>query len=170
MQAVQAGDLEAFEELYQRYRRPLFGFLHRYLRDAADTEDVFQETFLRVFEQRHRFAPGNAFATWLYTIARNAGLDRLKRAERRVSLDPRAHVLLPSEPSSVDDVLDRRQQDQTVRRALDTLAQAEREVLLLRAEGLPYEAIARVVAATPAAVRQRFHRALRAALEGRLTR
>lgn len=173
MQAVQAGDLEAFEQLYQRYRRPLFRFLHRYLHDAADAEEVFQETFLRVFEHRHRFALGGRFATWLYTIARNGCLDRLKRADRRVRLDAGPTDLAPPAPASVDRALDRQREDEAVRRALDTLPPADREVLLLRAEELPYEAIARVVGTTPAAARQRFHRALRAlrtALEGRLPR
>ncbi len=90
MRAVQAGDLEAFEQLYRRYRRPLFRFLLRHLPEAADAEEVFQETFLRVSEHRHRFAPAGRFTTWLYAIARNTSLDRLKRAERRVALTPGA--------------------------------------------------------------------------------
>ncbi len=172
MRAVQAGDLEAFEQLYRRYRRPLFRFLRRYLREPADAEEVFQETFLRAFEHRHRFAPDTRFATWLYAIARNTSLDRLKRAERRVALAPEATELLPHVPPAADHALNQQRQTEAVRRALDTLPQADREVLLLRAEALPYEAIAGVIGTTPAAARQRFHRALRAlraALEGRLS-
>src|SRR5258708_6492964 len=65
------GDDAALGALVERYKRPLFGYLCRMLGDAAEAEDVFQETFLRVFKHLARFEEGRRVRPWLYAIAGN---------------------------------------------------------------------------------------------------
>ncbi|RPH93031.1 sigma-70 family RNA polymerase sigma factor [candidate division KSB1 bacterium] len=80
--AFQQGDVSAFEEIVRRYRDPLFNFIVRLLGDAFFSEDIVQETFLRVYRNRHRYHQVAKFSTWIYTIASNLAKTELRR--RRV--------------------------------------------------------------------------------------
>lgn len=73
------GEESAFEVLLSRYRRPLFGFLFRYLGRTDKAEDVFQDVFFEIIRARKRFRPESRFAAWLFRIARNRAVDRLRR-------------------------------------------------------------------------------------------
>lgn len=68
---ARAGSRVSFDELVVRLRPRLVAFLARRLPDAADAEDVAQETFLRAFDHLERYDPARPFATWLFTIGKN---------------------------------------------------------------------------------------------------
>jgi len=86
MQAFQNGSVEAFDLLVARYKDPLAAYLYRFLGDARESEDLLQETFLRVFRNRHSYRRIARFSTWLYTIAGNlARSEYRKRRRRRVT-------------------------------------------------------------------------------------
>ena len=74
-----AGSIDAFDELYQRYRQPTFGFLVRLLRDRGVAEDVFQQLWLQVIEHAAGFRAGGNVRTWLFTLARSRAYDHLRR-------------------------------------------------------------------------------------------
>ena len=65
----QQGSVEAFTELFERYRDPIFGFFRRRLRDAARAEELAQDTFLAVLRSRERYEPRATFRCYLYGIA-----------------------------------------------------------------------------------------------------
>lgn len=90
-------DEAAFEVLLSRYRRPLFSFLYRYLGRAENAEDVFQEVFYEVIRARKRYRPHYKFSAWLFRIARNRAVDRLRRNGLR-------------DMASLDDPVDSREQ------------------------------------------------------------
>ncbi|HCT26661.1 MAG TPA: RNA polymerase subunit sigma, partial [Stenotrophomonas sp.] len=71
MLAWAGGDLRAFESLYARHRKRLFGFLLRQLRDNALAEEIFQDVWQRVISARAGWQPEAAFSTWLFRIAHN---------------------------------------------------------------------------------------------------
>ncbi|MGH9111232.1 MAG: RNA polymerase sigma factor [Acidimicrobiales bacterium] len=83
IRAATAGDLRAFEQLVRTYQQHVWRFLRRLLGDAALAEDVAQETFLRVFRSLPTFSFQSKFSTWVFQIARNAGIDELRSRERR---------------------------------------------------------------------------------------
>ena len=90
MRAFAAGDATAFERLYARHQAPLYRFVHRLLGKAlaAQTDEVFQDTWLKVVQSRERWAPqGAAFRTWLFTLAHHRAVDLLRRSGREVSID-----------------------------------------------------------------------------------
>ncbi|MFH1135984.1 MAG: RNA polymerase sigma factor [Pseudomonadota bacterium] len=95
MTAYVQGDEAAFEVLLKRFRQPLFGFLFRYLGRADRAEDVFQEVFFEVIRARKRYKPDFKFSAWIFRIARNRAVDRLRRDGFRdmesldAGLDPR---------------------------------------------------------------------------------
>jgi RNA polymerase sigma-70 factor (ECF subfamily) len=82
VRAAAAGDLDAFDALVRLYQQPVWRFLCHLVRDPALAEDLAQETFLRAYRNLQGFAHQSRFSTWLFQIARNAGIDALRRRER----------------------------------------------------------------------------------------
>jgi RNA polymerase sigma-70 factor (ECF subfamily) len=121
-------DREAFELLYQRYVRPVFGLALRRLRDRQRAEDAVQETFAAVWRSAHSYRPERGpAAPWLYTVARNAIVDR-----QRAKVEPPAEV--PDTASGEPGPADRAETAFVawrVHRALGELPEKEREVLEL---------------------------------------
>lgn len=90
MAAYAAGDASAFEALYKRHQAGLYRFIRRLLGPsmAAQTDEVFQDTWLRVVHARERWEPqGACFRTWLYTLAHHRVIDLWRKSGREVSLD-----------------------------------------------------------------------------------
>ncbi|MES2936927.1 MAG: sigma-70 family RNA polymerase sigma factor [Pseudomonadota bacterium] len=90
MQAYAQGDVAAFEALYARHEAALYRFVRRVLGGAlaAQADEVFQDTWLRIVAARATFAPrGAAWRTWAFTIAHNAAVDRLRTSGREVVPD-----------------------------------------------------------------------------------
>ncbi|MDY0748383.1 sigma-70 family RNA polymerase sigma factor [Paucibacter sp. R3-3] len=92
MLAFTRGDAAAFERLYARHEAPLYRFLRRLLGGAmaAQVDEVFQETWLRVIAARDSFVAGAGelrWRAWAFTIAHNAAMDRLRVGGRELSVD-----------------------------------------------------------------------------------
>jgi RNA polymerase sigma-70 factor (ECF subfamily) len=83
VRAAAAGDLAAFELLVRRYQAHVWRFLRHLLGDAALAEDVTQETFLRLYQRLPTFAGRSKFSTWVFRVARNAGIDALRAVRRQ---------------------------------------------------------------------------------------
>ena len=79
MYLLQGGDRHAFDQLVQRYQRPLAGFFYRHLRDWQLAEDLTQETLIRVHSTAWDYLPRGCFKGWLFRIARNLMIDSTRR-------------------------------------------------------------------------------------------
>lgn len=93
VRAAVAGDLDAFEVLVRAYQAPVWRFLRRLVVDPTLAEDLTQETFIRAYDRLHTFGFRSRFSTWLFQIARNAGIDALRARDRRQRL---VEVLRPA--------------------------------------------------------------------------
>lgn len=122
-------DRDAFELLYQRYVRSVFGLALRRLRDRGHAEDAVQEVFAAVWRSAGSYRPERGPAGgWLYTVARNAIVDRLRRS------GPGTESELPELVSVESGPDERAEESETawlVHRALEELQPREREVLEL---------------------------------------
>ena len=89
MELIQAGDDKAFRELVIRFQDRLMNFVGRIVTDKETSEEIVQETFLRVFNQKLSYTPQYAVSTWVYTIALNLGRSELRKRKLRkfLSLD-----------------------------------------------------------------------------------
>jgi RNA polymerase sigma factor (sigma-70 family) len=90
MAAYAGGSAAAFEQLYARHQAGLYRFVRRLLGSAhsAQTDEVFQDTWLRVVKAREQWEPqGASFRTWLFTLAHHRAIDLLRRSGREVSTD-----------------------------------------------------------------------------------
>jgi RNA polymerase sigma-70 factor (ECF subfamily) len=163
MLRVQKGDLPAFEALFERFYKPLYYFIVRFVKEKSLAEDIFQETFLRIFKERKSYRKTGHFSTYLFTIARNLCLDALKTWERKHVLSNQEDfaetaMALSKEPSRI---VEEDELSETLQREIHALPSDQREILLLsKYAGLSYEEIARIVQSTPAAVKQKAYRAM----------
>jgi RNA polymerase sigma-70 factor (ECF subfamily) len=76
------GHIEAFEEIMRRYQGKIVNFIYRATGDFQRSEELAQETFMRVFRMGSRFDPKYRFSTWIYTIARNLSSNELRDRSR----------------------------------------------------------------------------------------
>src|SRR5947208_12501636 len=76
---LRTGDPAALAAVVSRYQHRLYRYLIRLVRDAATADDLFQQTWLHVVRQIHRYDPARSFDTWLFAIAHNAAIDLLRR-------------------------------------------------------------------------------------------
>jgi RNA polymerase sigma-70 factor (ECF subfamily) len=166
---IAAGEKDAFDELYRRYVRSVFGLALRRLRDRSRAEDAVQETFTAVWRSARSYRPDRGpGAPWLYAVARNAIVDRA-----RLRIEPPAEVPdSPSPDAGPPEVAERGYVAWRVHRALEELAPPEREVLELAYWGeLSQSEVAEFLGIPLGTVKTRTRAALRRlsdALEGEL--
>ncbi|MCA9695683.1 MAG: sigma-70 family RNA polymerase sigma factor, partial [Myxococcales bacterium] len=88
--ALRRGELDAFDRLYDRYHRRLFGYIRRLIPERALAEDLFQDVFFKVLRDRSYDPARGRFAAWLFTMARNRCLQERRKLERRAEKVARA--------------------------------------------------------------------------------
>ncbi|WP_404302724.1 sigma-70 family RNA polymerase sigma factor [Alicycliphilus denitrificans] len=159
---AQRGEVAAFSELVARYQDRIYRFLLRLTRSQEDARELAQETFLSAYQALPRWRPDAQLSTWLFRIARNQALDRLRRARHVefVALDEALHDQVPADTPTPEAVLQGRQRIAALEGALARLSVEHREILLLRdIEDLPYEDIAEVLGIGLGTVKSRIARA-----------
>jgi RNA polymerase sigma-70 factor (ECF subfamily) len=128
IQRAARGDRSAFEDLYRRYARPVFGFALRRLGDRGRAEDAVQETFASVWRSAGSYKPERGpGAPWLYAVARNAIVDRARARTETPAEIPDAAAAGPGPPEHAEQswVAWR------VHRAMEELPEREQEVIAL---------------------------------------
>jgi RNA polymerase sigma-70 factor (ECF subfamily) len=166
---LRRGDPDALAALMARYQNRLYRYLLRLVRQPADAEDLFQQTWLRVAEKIRSFDTSRNFDAWLFTVARNLAFDHLRRIQPR-SLDEPAgddspdHTIasrLASGDSGPFERLLAHERASHLAGALERLPLSYREVLSLRfEEEMKLEEIAVVLAAPLSTVKSRLRRSL----------
>jgi RNA polymerase sigma-70 factor (ECF subfamily) len=92
LERVGAGDKAALKALYERHSDALFRFIRARLRDPFEAGDVMQEVFLEIWRAAARFEGRSAAKTWIFGIARNKAVDRMRRGARTVLAEPDADL------------------------------------------------------------------------------
>ncbi len=168
------GETEAFGTLLRRYERELYGYLRRYLGDSELAEDVFQNTFLALYQKSGQYETGRPVRPWLYTIATHQAIDALRRNNRyqAVSLDQHQKELPDGEVRSLLELLETRgpgpldqvqgeERREKVRASVDRLPDFLRQVVVLAYyQGLKYREIAEILGIPVGTVKSRLHAAL----------
>jgi len=161
-QAAQQGDQAAFMNIVDAYQRPIYNLCYRMLGDSTEAEDAAQETFLRAYTKLDSYQPGRKFSSWLFAIASNYCIDRLRRRRHQtVSWDelPPWRVIPATETEPEDAALAHEAQD-ILHDLLDGLAPDYRAALVLRYwHELSYDEIAEALDTTVSAIKSRLFRA-----------
>lgn len=158
---AQRGDAAAFAELFERLHRPLMSYIYHMVGDRQQAEDIGHDAFLRAYERLSGLGPPWDFKAWLYRIAGNLALDWLRRRNRWVEEE---EGMLEDEPPTtrrpVERKAEREEQRRRVENALEGMPTVPRQALILRhVVDLSYEEMGRAMGCSPAAARQRVHRA-----------
>jgi RNA polymerase sigma-70 factor (ECF subfamily) len=159
---AQSGDVEAFAEFVRRYERPVRGVLVRLLDDNRDVEEASQDTFVQAWRNLHRFRGDAAASTWLYRIAVNEALARLRRKRPpTLALDEAPGAALRAPPRSEPPYAAEANELQRFLAArLRALEFEYRAPLVLRdVVGLSNEEVAQVLDLSVPAAKSRIHRA-----------
>lgn len=161
----QNGDVYAFEMIVHRYKDPLVNFVYNFLGSRIDAEDVVQETFLRVFKNKHLYRDVAKFSTWIYTIAGNLAKTELRRRKRRrvFSLSQMGYENkdydVPDTVFTPDRMVDDKMKGSEIRKEIDDLPVKFKEVVVLRdIHEFSYEEISHILNIPIGTVKSRVNR------------
>jgi RNA polymerase sigma-70 factor (ECF subfamily) len=161
----QGGDVYAFEQIVLRYKDPLINYIFHFLGDRIDAEDVVQETFLRVYRNKHLYRNVAKFSTWIYTIAGNLAKTELRRRRRRkifslsqMGYENRDYEITDSVPTP-DGLVDGEMNENFIRKEIEALPVKFREVVVLRdIQEFSYEEISSILKIPIGTVKSRVNR------------
>lgn len=152
------GQLDAYGELVGRYQDRLFNAVFRFLGHAEDAKDVVQEAFLSAYQALGRFKGDSRFFTWLYRIAINHAVDQQRKQKSLQRLERQLETA--GEGATPEDALERQEENEKLRQALEYLSTEHRMVLVLKdIDDLKYEEMAEVLDVPIGTIRSRLHRA-----------
>ena len=171
--AIQDGELGAFTALVGRHQRSLINFFYHLCWDRQAAEDCAQEVFLRVYSHLATYEPQAKFTTFLFRIARNLWIDRVRSAavhgkplslqhpsgagEEKGSLQDRVASRVPSPV----EILAKQEQQDALRRAIDQLPEEQKAVVILsEIQGLKYQDISAILEVPDGTVKSRMHTAM----------
>ncbi len=156
MELFRLGEKGAFDELYIRYSKRIYGFLRAKLRDEGMIEDVYQETFMKLYKNRASYNRELPFMPWFFTICRNTMLDAVRKSERiratidLASFEPALGTSTGSPPAIADYQL-----------YLDSLSERERKIVELHfVQDLPFNAVSKRLGISSTAARKISSRAI----------
>lgn len=167
MEQLQAGVVQAFDIIVQRYKDRLHNFLFRYTHNHEDCEDLVQETFLRVYRSRHSYERIAKLSTWMYTIALNLAKSMYKKKQRMSLISIHADESDPDDREFEitdavmlqDEELHLKFSMQELEKALMELNDDFREAIILRdIQQLTYEEIAEITGTAMGTVKSRINR------------
>jgi len=170
IQLVLGGEIDAFDELVRRTRRPAYRLARRITRNHEDADDVVQDSYVKAYRALARFDPGRAFGPWFLTIVARSALSQIRQRTRRATVpldEPGADgtTLAEKIPDGALDVAGV-QRLLDVEEALERLTEEQRAILALRVDGdLPYAEIASALDVPVGTVMSRLARAREALLE-----
>ena len=161
----QQGDVQAFDVLVRRYKDQLLNYVYRFVNSRVEAEDVVQETFLRVYKNKHYYKEIAKFSTWIYTIAGNLAKTELRKRKRRNILsisnfvnDERDYDI-PDKADSPEKQVDGSMKDEMVQAAIQNLPPKFKEVIVLRdIQGFAYDEISQIIDVPLGTVKSRVNR------------
>jgi len=131
---LRSGDMSAAEQLVRRYREQLVRYLHRLCRSEQLAEELHQQTWLSVLEHISKFSPetGGGFRAWLFRIATNKANDHWRSSGRERAAKDGLRLVAEQEAPEAGAGLEATEQQEKLRRAIDQLPEAQKQVLMLR--------------------------------------
>ena len=171
MDGVRVGDSAAFDTLLARHGKSLFNFILRHVSNAIEAEDLVQTTFVKILQAAPSFDSRQKFTTWAYRIASNLCVDFFRRQQYRKTASLDEPVREDDDTTLADSIADEtaapglrfeeKQLHAQVRRAIQTLTEEQRAVVLLcYYESLSYPEIAETLGIPVGTVKSRMHNAM----------
>ena len=154
------GDEQAFEMLYQRYRRQLYSYLNKLVPgQSALADDLYQQTWIKLLKSLPRYRHQGKFLSWVFRVAHNLAIDHFRRESKQqfVVVDEQ----LPDPTPISWDKIDTEGLYERLGRAIQELPADQREVVLLRQQEISFKEIAEIQDASINTVLGRMHYAIK---------
>lgn len=167
MVKVKNGDLDKLGLLFERYKKILFGFFYNINHDASLSEDLVQNTFMRILKYRNGFKGDGEFKVWMFHIARNVSHDHFRKYKMKETdnVESWSDRLGDSAKNRDEDIM-HNEDMLMLQAAMRKLDQEKREVLTMsKLEGMKYKQIGEVLSCSEGAVKVKVFRALQALKE-----
>jgi RNA polymerase sigma-70 factor (ECF subfamily) len=169
MLRVKHGDVQAFEQLAEKYKQPIVNLMFRMLRDLDEAEDLAQNVFIRVYQSAGRYEVSAKFSTWIFTIARRLCLNEIRRrgrhpaesieATRSDDDDQPARQFEDVRTFSPPEEFLHGELEEKIQQALADLPEKQRlAIALCQQDDLSYEDIAKVLGCSLSATKSLIHR------------
>ena len=154
-----SGDDMAFEYLFNRYGDAIRRLFLQRSTSVEDTEDLLQETFIKVYVNLHRYSADYTFGQWVYTIARNTHIDFERRRQEDLSIDEKFSAPAASTPSPEESLISMQQRTQ-IEHYIECLPSQYRQLFKMRfLEDYSYDEIAEKLHLPMGTVKTQIHRA-----------
>lgn len=161
MRRVISGEISKMGILYERYKLPMYGYFFRLTGgDSASSEDLVHQVFLKAIRYKHSFKGDGSFASWLFSIAHNLGIDfiRIRGKKAFVEFDPNYH----DRKGDYRDSLETDENLKILQQAIDMLPPLDREIILLgKIKELKYAEIGEITGLSESAVKTKIFRILK---------
>lgn len=162
MGLVQAGDSSKLGILYERHKKDLFSYFYRMTNDSNKSEDLVQNTFIRVIRFNSKFQQDNKFNYWLYSIARNIFMDSINKKDvlKRAATEEALYNQY-DDSSNAGQAIEKEEKNQMLYIALNRLSPQKKEAIVLsRFQGMKYKDIATLTGSTETNVKSRIRRGI----------
>ena len=146
--AYAKGDDKAFETLYHRYRRQLYGFLRNLTGNPSVADEIFEETWVKVIDKLPSYRDDGKFSAWLFRVGRNLFIDHIRREKHfagALRIDDEEVLELPGNGTlEPDQTVQNGDLAQVLHSAVQSLPEEQKEVFLLRQQDLSFKEIAEI--------------------------
>lgn len=126
----------AFEVLYQRHKGPLYRFIKKSINNEQDANELFQELWFKIINNKQQFDPKQKFTTWAYTIARRMMIDLFRKSGKTINLEfdeesqsENINIVQP------EDEFTRKQMSKQMQKAIDALPLMQRQAFVMKHDG-----------------------------------
>lgn len=171
MGLVQEGDDQAFKVLFDKYKRPIMSYIYQFHKRPEAVEEIAHEVFLKVYKSRASYRSDYKFTTWLWTIAKNTSLDRLRKKKESLMQDYSENETIAidqveSGETSIDEKLIAKVKQDILEKCFGSLKDNYKEALSLRVYSeLSYDEISELMGASLGAIKTYINRAKAALTE-----
>jgi len=161
VERIKQGDLKAFDELYCRYLKPIYGYIYKRVNHREDAEDITQEVFIRAFRHIKDFRGEASFASWLYLIAKNEIFRFFRKRTQFRRLLKESPLYTERELSFVEN-MKKEHSINLLYQAIKSLPLRQREVLILYGlKEIPFSRISLNLGENKEAIKSAYYRSIR---------
>lgn len=159
------GEVNAMDELLRRYKNPIYHFTLRLINDKEEALDITQEVFFSIFQHKDSYAPTGKFSTWIFSIAHNLAISKLRKKKwfvfwPRKADSPDELVEIEDPKPALNEQIEENDFCKVLNKCMQGLPFLQKEALVLREyQGMDYEEIARILKKPKGTIKTLIHRA-----------
>lgn len=164
---VKKGDIDAFEQIIKKYEKKIFSLIFNMVRNENEVEDIAQEVFLKVYRYIDKFNGDSSLYTWIYKIATNLCLDKIRKRKEVIYIDEKLQLddgevdfQLQSEEKTQDELYEQKELKQKLEKCINMLPEKQKAMIVLRdIKGFSYDEISEILDLKLGTVKSQINRA-----------